>query len=169
MKNRFMVLRPEQIRSNVFQLIGADWMLITAGTRDSFNMMTASWGGLGTLWEKNVCFCFIRPSRYTFEFMEKSRNFTLCFFEEVYRDKLDLCGSYSGKSADKVKMTGFTPLESEAGSVYFNEARMVLFCRKIYYQDLESANFLDPKIGENYPNGDIHRMYIGEVQGCLAR
>lgn len=164
-----MILRPDQIRSNVFQLIGADWMLITAGKIDSFNMMTASWGGFGYLWNRNVCYCYIRPSRFTYGLMEKGRNFTLCFFEEVYRDKLDLCGSYSGKNTDKVQMTGFTPVESEAGSVYFNEARMVLFCRKLYFQDVEPDNFIEPGISDHYKAGDYHRMYIGEIQGCLAR
>lgn len=169
MANRFMMLRPDQVRSNVFQLIGADWMLITAGTKESYNIMTANWGGLGYLWNKNVCFCFIRKSRHTYGFMEKNRNFTLCFFEEVYRDKLDLCGSYSGKNTDKVKMTGFTPVESEAGSVYFNEARMVLFCRKIYFQDIDPGNFVEEKLKDNYKDNDFHRMYVGEVLGCLAR
>ncbi len=135
----------------------------------SFNFMTASWGGFGHLWDRNVCFIYVRPSRYTFEFLKKNRNFTLSFFEEVYRDKLDLCGSYSGRDTDKVKMTGFTPVESDAGSVFFKEARLVFFCRKIYHQDLDPANFADDTIMKAYPEGDYHRLYAGEIQGCIAR
>ena len=89
---------PEAITDNPFKLIGKDWMLVAAGTEASFNTMTAAWGGLGILWEKKVCFCFIRPTRYTYAFMEKSEGFTLSFFEERYRDVLTYCGT-NAKSA----------------------------------------------------------------------
>ena len=40
----------KSLDGNVFSLIGEQWMLITAGTADHCNTMTASWGGLGVLW-----------------------------------------------------------------------------------------------------------------------
>ena len=76
--------KPELLTDNPFELIGADWMLVTAGTPEAFNTMTASWGGLGVLWERKVCFIFIRPTRYTYEFIEKSDYFTLSFFAEKH-------------------------------------------------------------------------------------
>jgi flavin reductase (DIM6/NTAB) family NADH-FMN oxidoreductase RutF len=157
------IITPEEIDDNVFKLIGAEWMLVTAGDKDSFNMMTASWGGLGVLWSKNVCYIFIRPTRYTYGFIEKSNTFTLSFFDRKYKSVLNLCGTKSGRDCDKVKETGITPAETKSGSIYFAEARLVIECRKLYYQDLEPANFLDPEISDNYPEKDYHRMYVGEI------
>jgi len=157
------IIKPEEIEDNVFKLIGAEWMLVTAGNKESFNMMTASWGGLGVLWNKNVCFIFIRPTRYTYGFIEKSNTYTLSFFDPKYKHVLNLCGTKSGRYCNKVKETGISPAETKSGSIYFNEAKLVIECRKIYYQDLEPANFLDPGIAANYPEKDYHRMYVGEI------
>lgn len=114
----FKETKPELLSDNAFKLIGKDWMLITAGTPESFNTMTASWGGLGVLWERKVAFCFIRPTRYTREFVERSQNFTLSFFEETHRKALGFIGSHSGRDTDKIKETGLTPVKEE-GIVLF--------------------------------------------------
>ncbi len=173
MENAFKAISAHKLTGNVFRLIGKDWMLITAGNMDSYNTMTASWGGMGVLWGKDVCFCVIRPHRHTFNFMEKADGFTLCFFNEEYRDALNLCGSKSGRDIDKAAVAGITPMPviegTNTGGVYFNEARLVIVCRKIYYQDLDPANFLDPGIAKNYPGKDYHRMYIGEVLSCMKK
>jgi len=169
MSKEFVEIKPEQITDNTFKLIGSDWMLVTAGTLDAYNTMTASWGGLGVLWNKNVCFCFVRPTRYTYGFMEKADTFTLTFFDEEYRDALTFCGSHSGRDVDKAAKTGFTPVQSGSGSVYFSEARMVIECRKLYFQDIDPANFLDPGIEKNYSQKDYHRMYVGEIIRCLQK
>ncbi len=163
----FKEIKPIEIEGNPFHLIGREWMLITAGAPEHFNTMTVSWGSMGELWFKPVCFCFVRPQRYTYEFMEKSEAFTLSFFDEKYKPQLNLCGSRSGREIDKAAECGFTPLEAENGSVYFGEARLVLECRKLYFQDLDPANFLDDSIMKNYPKNDFHRMYIGEITRAL--
>jgi flavin reductase (DIM6/NTAB) family NADH-FMN oxidoreductase RutF len=161
-------INPENLVDNPFKLIGKDWMLITAGTRESFNTMTGAWGGLGVLWYKNVCFCVIRPNRYTYEFMEKCSSYTLSFLEEQYRDVLTYCGTKSGRDVNKVTETGLTPV-FDNDSIYFAEARLVLICKKIYFQDMIPAHFLDPAIDEFYPLKDYHRMYVGEIVRCLRR
>jgi len=167
--NPFVEIKPEDMRGNVFKLIGSDWMLIAAGTRDSFNMMTASWGGMGVLWNKRIAICFVRPQRYTYEFVERATHFALSFFSEDYRDALNLCGSKSGRQMDKVAATGLTPVVGETGAIYFAEARLVLECRKIYFQDLDPAHFVDDEIHRNYSKRDYHRMYFGEIIHCLAK
>lgn len=86
-------------------------MLVTAGNAEKFNMMTASWGGLGFLWNRPVAFVFIRPQRYTFDFVERNEGFTLSFFGEEYRKVLQLCGTKSGREIDKVAETKLTPLQ----------------------------------------------------------
>ncbi len=170
MSEHLIEIPPEQITDNVFRLIGRDWMLISAGSLDSFNMMTASWGALGELWGKRVAFCFVRPHRYTFQFMERATHYTLNFFDEAYRSALDFCGSRSGRDVHKAAETGLSPVAGVAGAVYFAEARLVLECRKLYAQDLNPACFVDETIGpRNYPQHDYHRMYVGEIVRCLAR
>ena len=146
MPGTYQKIRPEDLHDNPFSLIGKDWMLITAGTKDSWNTMTASWGGLGVLWNRNVCFCFVRYTRHTWSFMEKSHRFTLSFFEEKYRPALNFCGSHSGRDCDKAKETGLHPVATETGNIYFSEARLVLECEKIYFSDILPANFLDGDI-----------------------
>jgi flavin reductase (DIM6/NTAB) family NADH-FMN oxidoreductase RutF len=104
-------------------------MLLTAGDKDDFNTMTASWGGLGVLWKMPVATTYVRPQRYTFGFMEKNLYYTLSFYPEGFRDKIALCGSKSGRETDKVKECDFTPAVSENGAVYFGEADLVLGCK----------------------------------------
>lgn len=170
MNKSFQLLDAEEIVDNPFRLVGKDWMLITAGSPDKFNTMTASWGGMGVLWNKQVCFCFVRPSRYTYGFMERAETFTLSFFEEKYRKALSFCGSRSGRDVDKIAAAGLTPLATDQGSLSFEEARLVLECRKIYYQDILPAHFLDPQIDEKcYKGKDYHRMYVGEIVSCYTR
>lgn len=165
----YKIIKPEELNENVFKLIGTDWLLITAGDIESFNTMTASWGGLGVLWHKNVCFIFIRPNRYTYEFVENYEFFTLSFFNKEYKSVLDYCGSKSGRDVNKVKETGITPVETDNRSVSFEESRLIIECKKIYFQDLIPDNFLDPGIDKNYPKNDYHRMYIGEVENCYLK
>lgn len=157
------------INDNTFKLIGKDWMLITAGDKENFNTMTAAWGGLGFLWNKNVCFTFIRPNRYTYEFSEKHDTFTLTFFAEKYKEALMFCGTKSGRDVDKCKETGLTPVETEEGNIIFEEARISIEFRKLYYQDLDKENFLTPEIIKCYPDNCFHRMYIGEVMNCYVK
>jgi flavin reductase (DIM6/NTAB) family NADH-FMN oxidoreductase RutF len=162
-------IKPEDLNESPFRLIGRDWMLITAGDPASFNTMTASWGGFGVLWHKNVCYIFIRPTRYTYEFVEKAGIFTLSFFDESKRDALKICGSKSGRDTDKVSEAGLTSIASPAGSVSFSEARLIVECKKIYAQDIKPELFMDPDIDKNYPNKDYHRMYVGEVISCYVK
>jgi len=164
----FKEISPEGLTESVFKLIGKEWMLITAGTRESFNTMTGAWGGMGILWDKRVCFCVVRPGRYTYGFMERSDMFSLSFFGDRHRDILTYCGTKSGRDVDKVAETGLTPVFGR-GSVYFEEARLVLVCRKVYYQDIMPAHFLDDGIEGFYPAKDYHRMYVGEVTVCLEK
>jgi len=162
-------IKPEEIKDSVFTLVGKDYFLLTAGTKDSFNTMTAGWGGLGVLWNRNVCFVYVRPTRHTYQYLEKNPTFTLSFFSGQYRETLNFCGTHSGRDTDKVKETGLTPAFTESGSVYFSEARLVIECAKIYSQDLDPSAFLDQKIEKNYPGKDYHRLYIGEIVTCMER
>lgn len=160
---------PKELEPNPIDLIGSQWMLVTSGDMDSFNTMTASWGGVGFLWNKPVAFVFIRPQRYTFEFVEKNDMFTLSFFGEEWRKALTFCGSHSGRDTDKIAMTGLSPYSTPEGSVAFREASIVLECRKLYRQDMEAEAFLDPSLIEQwYPQGDFHRCYVAQIVNAWA-
>ena len=113
-------------QENAFDLISKQWMLVTAGNGEKFNTMTASWGGLGFLWNKPVAFVFIRPERYTHEFVEANERLTLSFYTEEWRKALQLCGTKSGRDTNKIAATGLTPVELESGAITFEEARLTL-------------------------------------------
>ena len=165
----FERIDPKSLDQNVFSLIGDQWMLLTAGTGEKCNTMTASWGGLGVLWGKPVATVYIRPQRYTLEFVEREEKFTLAFFGEAYRKALALCGSKSGRDIDKVKECGFT-VETADGAPYFAEADLVLVCKKAYWQDMDPTHFLDGEIdGKWYPQKDYHRIFIGEILEVLRK
>ena len=165
----FNIISPEKLNENAFHLIAKDWMLLSAGKIDNFNNMTASWGGLGNLWNKNVAFIFVRPPRHTYKFIETNDFFTINFFEEKYREILNLSGKKSGRDIDKMKGIGLTPIESENKSVYYSEARLIFECKKIYFQDILPENFLDDSIILKYPEKDFHRMYVGEITKALIK
>ena len=166
----FTPINPLDLNESAFRLIGKDWMLITAGTIDRWNTMTASWGALGELWFKPAAFVFLRPQRHTLTFVEQEPLFTLSFFGEEHRKALNFCGSHSGRDCDKAAETGLTPFATEGGSVAFEQARLILECRKLYVQDIQPGGFLDETLDAKvYPQKDYHRMFIGEVISTLAR
>jgi flavin reductase (DIM6/NTAB) family NADH-FMN oxidoreductase RutF len=161
---------PEELHENFFKLLNKDWMLITAGQMGHFNTMTASWGSTGILWNKHIAIGFIRPHRYTFEFAEEYKYFTFSFFGEKYRKILNFCGKYSGRDTNKVAQTGLKPLETSRGNILFEQASLVLECRKLYADFLRPENFMDDEIiRKNYPAGDFHKFFIGEIVTCYKR
>ena len=153
---------------NPFELISKQWMLISAGSANSWNTMTASWGGVGELWGRYVSTIYIRPQRYTLEFVEREDYYSLCFFGPEYRQALNLCGSKSGREVDKDAATGLTPCFDEAAP-YYEQARLVFLCRKLYRQDLEEGCFLDKGLLEKWYDNDLHRMFIGEIVKVLEK
>lgn len=163
-------LSPEELNDNVFSLISKDWFLLTAGNLENgYNTMTASWGGLGHLWNRNVSFVFVRPQRHTWKFMEGNELYTMSFFNESHRSALKYCGTHSGRDVDKASETGLTPFEPQPETVAFQEARLVMVCRKLYYQDLDPNNMLDDSIPALYPEKGFHRVYIGEITEALLK
>lgn len=156
-------LKISEFNENIFELIGKEWMLLTAGVEGDFNTMTAAWGGMGVLWNKNVVFTFVRDSRYTYDFCEKYDKFTLTFFGDKFRDALKLLGSVSGRDRDKVAESGLRALKVD-DTIGFKEARLTIVCKKIYFDDLKNSNFLADEIERCYPDKDYHRFYIGEIE-----
>jgi flavin reductase (DIM6/NTAB) family NADH-FMN oxidoreductase RutF len=151
---------------DIFQLFDDRWFLLTAGDfqEGSFNTMTVSWGSLGIMWNKPIAHVVVRPSRHTWRFIEQYESFTLCAFPDRYHDALSLLGTRSGRDGDKIAAAGLIPCPaSRVLAPAFEEADLVIECRKIYWHDFDPARFLDPSIERNYPGSDYHRSYYGEI------
>ncbi len=178
----FKELKIENLNINPCQMIGADWMLITAGTEKSYNSMTASWGHIGALWGKHIngrptVEIFVRPSRYTDSFINNNKHFSLCFFGKEYQKDLSYMGSHSGRDEDKVSKTRLTPLFFDDVPA-FKEAKMIIIARKIYKGKIDQEGFIDNSIikafydtdsGHAYNNNSYHNVYIGEIIKILVK
>lgn len=166
--NQYDKLDAKEIPDNIIQLIADDWMLVTAGNDSSFNTMTASWGGMGYIWERPVSFIFIRDVRYTYEFLEKEDGFTLSFFTEEYRGALKICGNRSGRDTDKIKEAGLTPITTPSGLKTFAEARLIVECKKIYVEPLKTDMIVDKyrsELKNDFYKAEAadHTLFISEI------
>lgn len=173
----------KELKDNFFDAIGKEWMLVTAGTGSNFNLMTASWGGIGWLWNKPVAFVFIRPERYTFEFAEQSNHITLSFLgmSKEAREIYKICGSKSGRDINKVEACGLEVEPTVHDGVAYKQARLTLVGTKLYAEDLKPECFIDSalrdrwysssqeaqKLDSGITNG-MHKMYILEITGAYV-
>ena len=157
-----------KLETEIFESFDKGWPILTAGSKDNFNMMTISWGEMGTLWGKPVVSVFVRRSRYTHEFIDKEDYFTLTFVKTMwYNEQLELIGSKSGRDIDKLKETGFEVLERPHG-ISFTNATMIIVCRKLFKQQLDMDAMPEEIKTKFYKDGDPHDMYIGEVVEILT-
>lgn len=157
---------PEQWEGNVFNKIGKQWMLISAEHDDRVNAMTASWGGMGVLWNKPVAFIFVRPQRFTKPLLDASSHFALSFYDEDQREMLAYMGKASGRNEDKIAQAQLHVIKDHAP--YFDEAKEVFICRKLFTQELDPEGFQDTMIDPmNYPKKDYHFLYVGEIEKVL--
>jgi len=159
----------DEIELNPFNLIGKQWGVITAEKDGKYNAMTASWGAMGYLFNKNVASIFVRDSRYTKEFLDSSDIFSVTFFDEKYRSSLKYLGAVSGRDEDKIKNARLN-INYHKDVPFIDEGNFVIICRKIFAKKLDENAYMDPSIKENfYPNGDPHTIYVGEILELLAR
>ena len=165
-----MNITPFDLNENIFKLISQDWMLITAGDKEKANTMTASFGGFGVLFFKNVAHIYVRPERFTYGFLENKDTFSLSFFGKEYKDKLAYCGKVSGRDQDKITECEFDLLFDDNQTPYFEQAHITIFCKKLYHQDIEESCFTDKEAYlKTYTSGGMHRMYIGEITNIIVK
>ncbi len=155
------------LKLNPFQEIGNNWTLISAQKDGTANTMTASWGGWGILWGKEVITVYIRQSRYTKEFVDGQDYFTVSLFEG-HKDALGILGSRSGRDGDKIAEAGFH-LTTVEGLPAFEENRYVFLCKKLYALDMPLSTLPDQVEKDFYKTGDFHTMYVGEIVACYER
>lgn len=165
--SNFIRQSAETLTFNPFQTIGKEWLLITAEKDGLVNTMTASWGGVGILFGKPVAYIFVRPQRYTKEFIDSSTHFSLSVLPEQYRKQLNYFGTVSGRTEDKIKNSNLS-IEREDGVPYFSDAKLVMVCKKLFAQSVEESAFLDPSLIERwYKDKDFHTLYIAEIESIL--
>ena len=162
----FKEINAKDIKDNFIKTIADEWALISVGTKDKYNMMTASWGFMGEMWRYDCVAAVIRPQRYTMELVDKNDYFTLSFYGDnkaIHK----VCGSKSGRDTDKTAETGLTPA-FDGGAVYFNEARLVIICKKLYVQQMKEECFTDKEPLRWYDN-DLHNIVIGKIEKVLVK
>ncbi|MGB8453527.1 MAG: flavin reductase [Anaerocolumna sp.] len=167
--NNLKEIAAAKLQGNPFHMIGQDWMLITAEKDGKVNTMTASWGGLGIMWGKDVAFMVIRPQRYTKEFIDSADTFSLSFYDESFRKVLGYLGTVSGRDENKVLKSGLT-VTHENEIPYFAEADTVMLCKKLFVQPYEEKSFIDKDIPVTcYAEKDYHILYVSEITKILVR
>ncbi len=164
----FQKIDIKDLDMNVFQTIGQDWMLITAGDQQKINTMTASWGGMGVFWGENVVHAYIRPQRYTKQFVDQQSCFSLSFFDG-YKKELSVLGTVSGRDTCKIEDVHFHPTFID-GVPAFEEAKLVFIVEKIYEDSVKPENFIDTSLDEKwYPDKDYHHIYIAKIKGVYQK
>ena len=167
----FREITPKDLCASPFEIIGNDWLLITAPdeTKESgANAMTASWGGLGVLWNKPVATVYVRPQRYTYPLCESADRFSLCVLPDEYRQSLRLCGTKSGRDTDKLKECDLTTADIDGVKV-IEQSKLAFICKKAYADFIKKDGFIDTDHLKHYPADDFHRVYILEIEKILVK
>lgn len=165
----FQPFTADMMECNPFEKIGKEWMLVTAGSGQKANTMTASWGGLGVMWGKDVAYVVIRQSRYTKEFIDEEKAFSLSFLGEKHRNMLKYLGTVSGRTEDKIKEAG-VEINYEKGVPFVDQAELVLICRVLSATELRAEDFIERELDQQwYSDKDYHTLYIAEITDFLAR
>ena len=160
----------EELKTNLFRMIGKDWLLICCDDKENKreNMMTASWGGMGVLWNLPVCFLFVRPQRHTYSLLETEERFSVCVLPEEWRSAHKVCGSQSGRDVNKIISTGLTEIEI-SGVKALSESEYVFVLKQLYVDTLKKDNFLDQEQLLHYPQDDFHAMYVCKIEEVYVK
>ncbi len=161
----FKEIAAKELSENLFHKIDDDWLLICAWDNENgrMNMMTASWGGFGILWHKEVCFLFVRPQRHTHKLLDEQDVFSVAVLPFDKKDAHKVCGKLSGRNVDKIKETGLSVTEID-GTVTVSEGELVFVVKKLYEDILKKEGFLEEALLKNYPADDFHTVYVCEIK-----
>jgi len=165
----FKKIKKEELQVNPITMFSEDWPLLTAGNAtDGYNTMTISWGHIGAIWNEPTMVVYVRPQRYTKEFMDSNELFTVSILPSEYKEALGYLGKISGRDEDKIAKVGLTP-KFDQGTTFFEEAKLIFICRRLYQGQIEEDEFLDASIvPKMYPKKDFHDMYVGEIVDILV-
>jgi flavin reductase (DIM6/NTAB) family NADH-FMN oxidoreductase RutF len=164
----FTGISPEEITDNIFKLVGKDYTVVTSGKESHFNSMTASWGGVGILFNRPVAWGMLRANRYTLEIIKKEHTYTLSYFPDEYREQVLFFGSKSGRNTDKMKETALTPIQTPGGNMTYREARLVLECKILELTTVSPDDYYTQEakdfVVEGYNDAkEYHKLLFGEI------
>lgn len=154
--NKFSRELLEQLPKGVF---------LTSKSADKINTMTIGWGNIGFIWRKPIFTVAIRYSRYTYELIEKSKEFTVSVpLKKDMKKELEFCGSKSGRDVDKFEKCSLTAENPKVISTpIIGECELHFECKVVYQQAMEPG-LVDKNIKTNvYSNNDYHVLYYGEI------
>ena len=143
--------------------------ILSSGTKEKYNSMTIGWAQFGVVWRKPVVSVYVKPERYTFEFMEKNNIFTVSFFDKEYSKALGIYGSKSGRDVNKENESGLHIKFLDNGGITFDEAEEVFVCKmlgKAYIEDENSYPGLKAfyeKQKKYFKTMKPHALFIGEI------
>jgi len=142
----------------------AGGLLLVSGKQG--NPMTIGWGTVGVIWSRPIFVVLVRPSRYTFGFIEECGEFSVNVPTDGLKREVALCGSKSGRDVDKIEQCKFTLETGISISVpHIKECPIHYECRVVHKNNVINADLAQEIVQQSYPSGDFHRVYYGQIQG----
>jgi len=144
-------------------------LLLVSGDAKKANVMTIGWGLPGRLWGKPFFMVAVRPSRYTYRFIENAGDFTVNVPPKGMEDIVDYCGNVSGRDCDKFKEKGLSLLPGKrVKSPVISECVLHYECKVAYKTYVVPRKLPQDIISTCYPHGDYHTLYFGEILAIYA-
>ena len=158
-----------QFRETMQQLDGDGLLLAATNAAGASNAMTIGWGTIGMVWGLPIFTVLVRPSRFTYQFIEESGAFTVNVPTLAMSDFVLFCGTKSGRDYDKFNKfkMGVTPAQT-VDAVTIDACPLVYECRVVQKNDVDPAAFIPTVLSRFYAGGDYHRVYYGEIMGTYA-
>lgn len=139
--------------------------IAVASSGKETNGLTIGWASFGTLWSKKTATVYVHKARFSKHIFDKSSYFSICFFDDSYKDVLHYFGTVSGRDEDKMKKCDLTVVEDT--SVYFKESSVVVLCKKLGQSDFD-VNSVSDNVKAWYQRDGVHTQYYGEIIKVLV-
>jgi flavin reductase (DIM6/NTAB) family NADH-FMN oxidoreductase RutF len=142
-------------------------LLVSQGKQGPPNAMAIGWGQIGVIWSKPIFTVLVRPSRYTYNLIEETKEFTVSIVPPGLKDVVLYCGQVSGRDHAKFQEKGLTAIPaSHINTPLIKECVIQYECKIVYTHDLIPAGLAASIVADYYPKGDFHRVYVGEILAC---
>jgi flavin reductase (DIM6/NTAB) family NADH-FMN oxidoreductase RutF len=148
-------------------LAGGGALLASTRNDGLSNVMTIGWATVGVIWGLPMMVVLVRPSRYTYQFIEESKAFTVNVPTPEMKDYVSLCGTKSGRDVDKVAQVS-TSMGQEVSCVTIDACSLVYECQVVHWNDVQPDTFVPDIVSRCYGQGDFHRLYYGKIMGAFA-
>jgi flavin reductase (DIM6/NTAB) family NADH-FMN oxidoreductase RutF len=159
----------EYVQETLQALASPGLLLVSLDPRGRPNVMTIGWGSIGIYWGRPVFIAPVRKSRYTYNCIEKTGDFTVNLLPRKLADLAMFCGTVSGRDHDKFAEAHLTPASSlKVKSPVIEECVLHYECRAAHANDLVPRALIRDIVGSAYPKGDYHRFYFGEILAARA-